>query len=907
MLIEVQPYLPCAATKHNRPIWSVSMGDLFINPIDAGLRLLEHQKTLLRGNLRLQGLAEKDINEILNDFEIYKGPIFSINRKYLQGNDFLQFCQDNEINTKIYDLFKNKFEKLYLHQENGIRSILKGKTTIVSTGTGSGKTEIFQIPILDYCIKNRKKGIKAIIIYPMNALANDQIDRLEKGLAEVNEKLEMPIRISKLIGSTEGSERKEIYANPPDILVTNYVMLDWMLTRQLDRQMLARSQPTLRYLVLDELHTYRGNKATHLRFLLVRLKSLISAPLVQIGTSATLYNPRNNSDNLAANDPLDKFIKILFNVENFELIEANFEPIPEKEMEPILRLPLCTMKEIEWPLYPVRSKAIRIIECLTGNLYSRKNDKEDCLKLYRDLAQHPFITSLRRALTDEGPKTFADALHLMKSFLPDDSPPEMAKALSISLLTAISYMNCICPYPLLDLRMHIFIRDLRGALKRCIKCQRFHFGSDEFCINCGYPLFYVYKENINFLLGKISGNKLKWDLKSFSNDKPNSYYVLIAMDNTELVGDSLPFDCRVSIENEEIDLEYNQHSDFRLLFEKQLQRLDNVSECKISLSSDSEDLPYLHNLVANLLKIQPDNQKKLLGFIDNKEQASRYAVVIQDAFASRFFEDYLKICYASSNELNVSELLFILHKNKHCLSNSSDIKHALFRELDLWFYRHICTPSNKGEESDFLSLRNPSYFTTQERDILEAFIIERAISKPNLDEQEQSKFIRLRKHIAVNHRGFHCSAGEASENRRYPSLSLAEDAKKYEKLVRDLGVDFIKENVNYLVERGVLIKKETPDSKIHIYINPAWVNYRPPEPLHKDCKEWGLILVRAHSSEIQSKDREIIERISKIIKLIFSCHSHIRAGNRYRPTSKCANDRSPSNAVKLFPESGSCR
>src|SRR5690606_16980579 len=133
--------------------------------------------------------------------------------------------------------------------------------------TGSGKTETFLIPILDHCLKHPGAGVKAIIIYPMNALANDQVRRIKEIAGELG------ITHGLFTGATPDEERDAMRLEPPDILITNYVMLDWMLTRAKDQPIWERSRETLRYVVLDEIHTYRGNKATHLKYLLARLRS----------------------------------------------------------------------------------------------------------------------------------------------------------------------------------------------------------------------------------------------------------------------------------------------------------------------------------------------------------------------------------------------------------------------------------------------------------------------------------------------------------------------------------------------------------------------------------------------------------------------------------------------------------
>lgn len=180
------------------------------------------------------------------------------------------------------------------------------QSTLITTGTGSGKTECFMYPVLDYCARMRRegqRGIKAIFLYPMNALATDQARRIAK--AVVNDPSLEGVRVGMYVGGTSGEEtitmspdqvitsRDEMRKNPPDILMTNYKMLDYLLLRADDR-LLWRYNKTpgvLRYLVVDELHTFDGAQATDLACLIRRVKNRVHAKngeLCCIGTSATI-------------------------------------------------------------------------------------------------------------------------------------------------------------------------------------------------------------------------------------------------------------------------------------------------------------------------------------------------------------------------------------------------------------------------------------------------------------------------------------------------------------------------------------------------------------------------------------------------------------------------------------------
>ncbi|MBM3318548.1 MAG: DEAD/DEAH box helicase, partial [Candidatus Eisenbacteria bacterium] len=196
--------------------------------------------------------------------------------------------------------------RLYAHQQEAIEHILAGRNTIVSSGTGSGKTEAFLLPILDHCLRHPGPGIRALILYPMNALANDQYERFARFLAGTG------VTFARYTGDTpeseeaaakQGKERRpetlcreaiwyrEEIRRPqthPNILMTNYAMLEFLLLRKEDRQLFDES---LRFLVLDEVHTYGGARGVEVACLIRRLKEhteKLDGGLHCIGTSATV-------------------------------------------------------------------------------------------------------------------------------------------------------------------------------------------------------------------------------------------------------------------------------------------------------------------------------------------------------------------------------------------------------------------------------------------------------------------------------------------------------------------------------------------------------------------------------------------------------------------------------------------
>ena len=172
-------------------------------------------------------------------------------------------------------------------------------STIVATGTGSGKTECFMLPVLDDCLKRREQGIKTIVIYPMNALATDQAKRFAKEVAKLDTQLTVGLFVGSEAKSAPGSmgagnvitHHDTLRQNPPDILLTNYKMLDFLLIRPKDQPLWRFNKPgMLRYLVVDELHSFDGAQGTDLACLIRRLRDRLGAghELACVGTSATI-------------------------------------------------------------------------------------------------------------------------------------------------------------------------------------------------------------------------------------------------------------------------------------------------------------------------------------------------------------------------------------------------------------------------------------------------------------------------------------------------------------------------------------------------------------------------------------------------------------------------------------------
>jgi hypothetical protein len=173
--------------------------------------------------------------------------------------------------------------KPYLHQLRAWEAAGQGQSVLVSSGTGSGKTECFMIPVLDDILRNPGPvgGIRAIIVYPLNALIQSQRDRLSAWAAGLGGQVsyalyngETPHRPDGTRGAPgEVLDRRSLREKPPSILVTNITMLEYMLLRAEDQPILKKSQGLLRWIVLDEAHSYVGAQASEMAMLLRRVRA----------------------------------------------------------------------------------------------------------------------------------------------------------------------------------------------------------------------------------------------------------------------------------------------------------------------------------------------------------------------------------------------------------------------------------------------------------------------------------------------------------------------------------------------------------------------------------------------------------------------------------------------------------
>ena len=496
-----------------------------------------------------KSLRKQFIKEL--DKIIAAGPYLEVNDIFQCGKSIEQLINEGVLSP----LFKRLEEKkrvssknkiilpierpLYLHQEKAIRALICGNNAVISTGTGSGKTNCFLIPVINELLREQENGtlndgIRALFIYPMNALANDQIKNIRKLLMEypditfgvyngaTEEDEDKALEVYEAMFAREEVEklrtklpneklsRAEMKKNPPHILFTNYAMLEHLLFRPNDDVLFANSD--FRFVVLDEAHVYSGATGIETSLLLRRLKARITS---KQGTQFILTSATLGSDN----DSDEEIIQFAHN-----LCGANF-----------------TKDDI------IRG---------TREKFIPSNDKKECPnELICDLANEENNVSsilLKYGITHDSSKNESELLYdfiittalyqrLRKNHKKVISLEHIQQILSVDIDTTIAFIS-ICTRAqkngkaLIDARYHFFIRSLEGCFIALNKDKKLFLTRQKSFSENGstYAVFEVAtcdKCGCFAIVGKCENNQLKQAKKL--NDKLE-YFFFATEENDEI-------------------------------------------------------------------------------------------------------------------------------------------------------------------------------------------------------------------------------------------------------------------------------------------------------------------------------------------------------------------------------------
>ncbi len=238
---------------------------------------------------------------LVEESRLWPDFLLQVSPSYARADTVDELSIQHELHEKTADVFRTPEGhpfRLYQHQVEAMALARSGRSYVVTSGTGSGKSLTYFLPIIDALIRNPPTGdrVSALVVYPMNALVNSQLQALEKLKDGYQRRTgsRFPVTFAKYTGETSDSVRNELRNHPPQIMLTNYVMAELMLVRPEDQRFLDRASGGLRFLVFDELHTYRGRQGADVAMLIRRLKERCAAPgLVHVGTSATMVANRD--------------------------------------------------------------------------------------------------------------------------------------------------------------------------------------------------------------------------------------------------------------------------------------------------------------------------------------------------------------------------------------------------------------------------------------------------------------------------------------------------------------------------------------------------------------------------------------------------------------------------------------
>ncbi len=471
---------------------------------------------------------------------IAQDPYLEGTQPYETSKTLQELVNNNILDKRLLAMFDPQ-RPLYSHQERAITAAIKEEANIVvATGTGSGKTECFLIPMLNRLITDQKPGVQALILYPMNALVNDQVKRLRRLLCQQTgdidivrfgfytsrtkqKQVEAEEALKEELIATEREEllelfnekdrkrllssphavlvqaahkqvlrvqvisREQIQAAPPQILVTNYSMLEHMLMRPTERTEIFGKSKNFRILILDEAHTYNGSTGTEVAMLVRRFKKAVgivkTGEIQAIATSASLGDPSDPN----IKEKVTEFASQLFDEQFNEVIWGNRVDVNERLGKPY-ELPR-NLDERELYEYAEELDTSNITESIdackiqlssivpAGILQKADSTAEGDVHrfLWEALAGHPLIHRLIRILSD-GPQPWSRVATNQRLWsIPLDLDGEVEKTERSRLERGLSNLIQLGTMarrgnhqlPLVPIRLHLLFRSLEG-LYACI-------------------------------------------------------------------------------------------------------------------------------------------------------------------------------------------------------------------------------------------------------------------------------------------------------------------------------------------------------------------------------------------------------------------------------------------------------
>lgn len=399
-----------------------------MNVFEAHNRIVRDYATYIRSFINISDPEIKQkVDEDLDRGKLWPEPLLQFNPSFEIVGRVDSFVEQGLLHSDFVHIFKGY--SLYRHQVEAIELGRKDKDFVVTSGTGSGKSLTYIGTIFNRLLESKaSKGIVAVIVYPMNALINSQFeefDRYKKNFEESTGR-DFPISFGQYTGQEGEDERARMRENPPHILLTNYMMLELLLTRTKERPIRDAIYEHLKYLVFDELHTYRGRQGSDIAMLIRRIRAKSKNELTCIGTSATMISVGSMSSQQeevakvaqtlfgrpfpaeqVVTEKLDRSFKNSAKAFSKEqLSKAMLEDIPiSGDINELSKHPVAWWLEERVALsetdgFLVRGKPKRISEVVESLSQDSGESEEHALKTLTELLQ--WISSVNKVLQDAG-------------------------------------------------------------------------------------------------------------------------------------------------------------------------------------------------------------------------------------------------------------------------------------------------------------------------------------------------------------------------------------------------------------------------------------------------------------------------------------------------------------------------
>jgi ATP-dependent helicase YprA (DUF1998 family) len=644
-----------------------------------------------------------------------RGPYLEATPPYAPGKALRDLISEGVLTDRFGELESDALpldRPLYVHQEQAVRKAAAGRNIVVASGTGSGKTESFLIPILDSLLREHARGdlgpgVRALLLYPMNALANDQMKRLRQLLAGYPD-----ITFGRYTGETESDplkaretftelnigepllpneilSRQEMRQNPPHLLLTNYAMLEYLLLRPLDMELFATgSDSKWRFIVVDEAHVYDGTQGAEIAMLLRRVRDRV-APSHSIQCIATSATVGGDSDPSA----VTRFASNLFG-QPFE-----WSPDDTSHQDLVMARRVDAPPGPYWgPLSAADYKALAtesdpgsaVLDAALKAGWSGPGEEGTTAAT---ALSHEKSLSVMRSMLAKGPQTFSA---VAAATFGNTEAAAAGLAAMVDLASSLREPDGTTP---LSARYHLFLRATEGAFT-CLapRGPHVHLARHEVCPDCDAPVFeigsckrcgavHVYgtptpEGGFVRLRPRKAGSKGIWLVLGDHAGLDDEDEAAVVDDDAEVSGDEakLCSHCGALGHPAEQSCGACGASDLRPV-RKLKQRGEEIAGCLVcgargaatvrifETGSDASGAVITTALYQNLPiaddphgALSPGEGRKLLAFSDSRQSAAYFAPYLEDSYARlqrrRLISQGMMAAHADEEAVAIEDVVF---------------------------------------------------------------------------------------------------------------------------------------------------------------------------------------------------------------------------------------------------------